>query len=226
MKRMTLIGAALLVLGISAALGVATADTDNRPSATNQNPSNQNSVNQNPSNQNPSNQNPSNQNPSNQNPSGTRIGATDKTFLIDATKVNTALADFGQIAAEHGGSPEVVRFGQQEASDHGRIDKDLRQVAARKDVMVPQEMDAKDKQFRDRLMATAQRTGTEFDREYLRRAIQDHEKDIEQFQREIKNGKDSDVQSWATQNLSMLQDHLRNARTILDNLKKKQTAGR
>lgn len=154
------------------------------------------------------------------------MNAGDKAFLIEAARNSQAEIDLGQLAADHGTNGEVTKFGQQMAVDHTRMNNELRPLAIKNDIQMPGELDAQAKAFRDQLLQTSQRSGVEFDRDYMRRVIQDHEQNVSMFQREIGNGTNADMQSWAQRNLQMEQDHLRQARNISDRLKKNRTAKR
>lgn len=57
-------------------------------------------------------------------------------------------------------------------------------------------------------------SGAEFDREYLRHMVMDHEKTVALFERQSKDGKDKELKAWAGKTLPTLQEHLRMARDL------------
>ena len=63
-------------------------------------------------------------------------------------------------------------------------------------------------------MAIASKNGTEFDREYARMMVEDHQKDIAAFEREASSGSDPDVKAFAMETLPTLRAHLQAAQTL------------
>jgi putative membrane protein len=58
------------------------------------------------------------------------------------------------------------------------------------------------------------KTGADFDKAYMEMMVSDHKKDISLFEKESKNGKDSDLRSFATRTLPTLRMHLDSATSI------------
>lgn len=56
-------------------------------------------------------------------------------------------------------------------------------------------------------------SGSEFDKEFARLMVKDHEKDIAEFKKEAASGKGS-VQNFASQSLPTLEEHLRIAEAL------------
>jgi putative membrane protein len=87
--------------------------------------------------------------------------------------------------------------------------KELEMLAKQKGVALPGD-DAK--------MATAlplsNKTGAEFDKEFARIIVEDHEKDIAAFETEASSGSDPDIKRWAIKNLPTLRQHLDEAKAL------------
>ena len=60
----------------------------------------------------------------------------------------------------------------------------------------------------------AVRNGEEFDAAYMPLMVEDHQKDIEAFRKEARQGTNPDLKSFAEQNTATLEQHLRQAREI------------
>jgi len=60
----------------------------------------------------------------------------------------------------------------------------------------------------------AGKSGNDFDREFARLAVADHEKDIAEFEKEAKSGSDSEVRAWANKTLPTLRAHLKQAQSL------------
>ena len=92
--------------------------------------------------------------------------------------------------------------------DHSKANDELKDLASKKNVTLPTDVDAKDKATMDRLSAL---NGAAFDKAYMRHMVSDHKKDISEFQKEASSGSDTDVKSWASKTLPTLQHHLQMA---------------
>jgi putative membrane protein len=60
--------------------------------------------------------------------------------------------------------------------------------------------------------------GADFDREYMKHMIADHKKDIAEFQKQAKSGKDADLKDFAARKLPTLQEHLKLAQGVNESL--------
>jgi len=57
-------------------------------------------------------------------------------------------------------------------------------------------------------------SGAAFDRAYMRGMVTDHTKDVSEFSRESASAKDPAIKDFASQTLSTLKDHLKEAKRI------------
>lgn len=57
-------------------------------------------------------------------------------------------------------------------------------------------------------------SGAEFDREYMRMMVEDHDKDVGAFQQKSTDAADAALKAWVTKTLPTLQDHQRLAHEI------------
>jgi putative membrane protein len=85
-----------------------------------------------------------------------------------------------------------------------------------------QSADAKTSKAKEKL---ARLSGAEFDREYMKMMVKDHEKAVAEFQKQSTQSKDTDVQEFARTTLPTLQEHLTMARDI-DSKVSGKTGGR
>jgi|SRR5215471_18356742 len=139
------------------------------------------------------------------------MGDTDSTFVKKAAQGGLAEVELGQLAAQKASSEEVKRFGQRMVDDHTRANEELKQVAAQKNIDVPQQLDAKDKATKARLEKLS---GEQFDRAYMKNMLKDHQKDVAEFERMSKMAKDPAIKNFAEQTLPTLKDHLKEAEKI------------
>jgi len=137
------------------------------------------------------------------------LSSTDHKFIEDAARGGVGEVQLGQLAAQKAQSDEVKQFGQRMVSDHSKANDKLKQVATQKNINLPTEMDSSSKREYDKLQKLS---GAQFDREYMKTMVSDHQKDIKEFQKEAKSGKDADVKAFADGTLPTLEDHLNMAK--------------
>ena len=117
----------------------------------------------------------------------------------------------GQLAEDKASNQAVKDFGKRMMTDHTKANDQLKDLASRKDVNLPTSMNSKDQATYNRL---SKLSGSEFDREYMRDMVKDHEGDVAEFRRETQAGKDADAKAFARQTLPTLEDHLNEAMKV------------
>jgi putative membrane protein len=142
----------------------------------------------------------------------TRAGHTDQTFVHMASSGGLAEVQLGQLATERAASPDVKQFGQRMVTDHSKANKELAKIAQDKNMPVATELDPKHRALTDKL---GQLQGAAFDREYLLGQVADHEETIALFKTQIKEGKDADLTTFASETLPTLEDHLKTVRALV-----------
>jgi putative membrane protein len=136
---------------------------------------------------------------------------TDAKFVKEAAEGGMAEVALGQLAAEKASSSDVKQFGQRMVDDHTKANDELKQLASRKKIAIPQELNAKDKATKARLDKLS---GEQFDQAYMKDMVMDHKKDVSDFRRESKSARDPDIKNFATKTLPTLEDHLKHAESI------------
>lgn len=134
------------------------------------------------------------------------ISSSDRKFIKDAAEGGMMEVELGRIAAQKGTDPDVKTFGQRMVDDHSKANDQLKQVASSKGVTVPTSLPPSKQKEID---SYNKLSGAAFDSKYVSHMVSDHKKDVAEFQKESKNGKDTDVKSFATNTLPTLQDHLK-----------------
>ncbi len=137
------------------------------------------------------------------------LSSQDRNFILDAAKGGMQEVHMGMLATERGQSQSVKSLGQRLVSDHTEANRKLEALASRKGVTLPGD-DAK----MINSMPLASKSGAEFDREFGRVAVEDHQKDIAAFEKEINSGVDPDVRNFAMNTLPTLRAHLQAAQTL------------
>src|SRR5437879_3743412 len=77
-------------------------------------------------------------------------GSADAHFMMKAAQGGMAEVELGNLAKDHASNQAVKDFGQQMVDDHTKAGNELKDLAAKKNVTLPTEVDAKDKATMDR----------------------------------------------------------------------------
>lgn len=131
-------------------------------------------------------------------------------FLSDAIKGDNSEIMLGRLARERGASRAVRTFGETLERDHGRARLAAVAAARREHVAVPGTMMAEARAEYDLLRRMS---GRSFDREFARYMVQDHRKDVAEFEEQARRG-DRTTSRLAAQTLPDLRKHLRMARAL------------
>ena len=143
----------------------------------------------------------------------------DASFAIKAAQGGTAEVKMGQLAAQKGANPDVKAFGQQMVDDHSKANDDLKSVAQREGMTLPEDVNAHQHAMYSKLERLS---GPEFDRAYVRGMVMDHQEDVKEFQKEANSGSDEQIKAFASRTLPIIQSHLDKIKSIQSNM---QTGG-
>ncbi len=137
-------------------------------------------------------------------------------FMMRAAEGGMAEVEAGKMAAAKAQNPEVKQFGQQMVAEHTRANNELKALAGKKTVTLPTDLDPTHKAMAAKLNGLS---GAEFDKEYMRGQVEDHEKTVALFQAQADNGTDAEAKAFAVKTLPNLKMHLDMARKINDKMK-------
>ena len=137
------------------------------------------------------------------------LSEQDRKFMENAAKGGMMEVHMGQMAIERGSSSAVKSFSQRLINDHKAANQELAALAKQKGVSLPGD----DSQMASSL-PFASKSGDDFDKAFARTAVEDHQKDIAEFEKEASSGQDPDVKSWASKTLPTLRAHLKEAQNL------------
>ena len=137
------------------------------------------------------------------------LSAQDRMFIENAAKGGMHEVHMGRLGIERGQSEAVKGLCQRLINDHNMAHRDLETLAKQKGVTLPAD-DAK-------VVSPAPlavKSGTDFDQEFVKMLIEDHQNDIAAFEREANSGSDPELRNWASKALPTLRAHLTEAQAI------------
>ena len=136
--------------------------------------------------------------------------ASDKAFLTKAMQGDNSEMKLGGLAEQKGSSAGVRQFGQMLHADHAKAKSDVAPVARAHGVALSDEMAPEAKAEAVKLDGLS---GSAFDREFASYMVDDHRKDIADFQKQAAIG-DRSTASLARAQLPTLRKHLKTAEQL------------
>jgi putative membrane protein len=136
---------------------------------------------------------------------GAKPTAMEKTFMKKAADGGMTEVNLGKLAAEKGESKEVKDFGEKMVKDHSKIGDDLKEVAGKLRVTLPDRVNAEHQAKIDKM---EKMSGAAFDKAYVNAMVKAHEKDIADFQKADKEAKNEDLKKFIENAIPTMQEHL------------------
>ena len=140
-------------------------------------------------------------------------GSHDADFAIAAADGGLLEVRLGELAKKQASSQEIKSFANTMTIDHGKANDELKNLASKLSISLPQNLSEKSQQKYDEL---AQKKGTSFDKAYSEMMVKDHQETIEKFQTEATNGLQPELRDWAGAKIPNLQHHLTMVKKIND----------
>ncbi|HMF77459.1 MAG TPA: DUF4142 domain-containing protein [Bryobacteraceae bacterium] len=135
----------------------------------------------------------------------------DKAFLKDAAMGGMTEVELGKLASQKASRDDVKQFAQKMVDDHTKANEQLKELAAKANVKIP---DALDSKHQSRIDKMSKLSGEDFDKAYVKNQLKDHQSHVKDFTAEAQNGMDPDVKAFASSTLPTLQQHLEQAKAL------------
>jgi putative membrane protein len=132
-------------------------------------------------------------------------------FLHHAIEGDNSEIELGAMAAEHGANPRVRAFGRMLHQDHSQHRAEAAALAKRMHSFVPRSLSAEAIREKGKL---SRLRGGDFDREFARYMVDDHRKDIGDYEDEANFRDKPALTSMAEKTLPTLQKHLATAERL------------
>ncbi len=134
--------------------------------------------------------------------------AVDSDFAARAAEANLAEIHMADLAMKTTTSQKVKDMSQRFEADHAKANTQLKEIAGKQNITLPNKMDAKDQVEYDKL---SKMTGRDFDKAYAHEQVKDHKAIIIVFRREAEHGTDPELKKYAADMLPTLEHHLQMA---------------
>ena len=136
---------------------------------------------------------------------------SDEIFVKKAASGGMAEVELGKIGQMKATNPEVKMFGERLVTDHQKANDELKAAAREAGIEVPAKPDAEAQKHIDMFRDYK---GENFDRDFMKHMVDDHEKDVKFFTRASTECKNPKLKEFATKTLPTLKEHLDMARKL------------
>ena len=159
-----------------------------------------------------------------------QLSSTDEKFIKDACKGGKMEVQMGQLGVQKAQSDQVKQYAQKLIDDHTKANGELKQLASSKGLTFPdsdkvagtdasdrthaREGEAAEGKEHAELKKLETLSGTDFDRQFVRMAVDDHVKDIKEFEKASQKADDTELRAFAQKTLPTLREHLQSARSL------------
>jgi putative membrane protein len=143
-----------------------------------------------------------------------QLSKGDRNFVDDAAQSGLAEVELGKLA-QKSLNPDVRRFAQRMIADHTKANGQLKAVAQANRIAAPDTLDVEHRKLHEKL---ANEHDGNFDRDYARAMVTDHDRAVKLFQQEEQSGDNPDIKAFARDTLPILQDHQKMAAALATKL--------
>ena len=140
-----------------------------------------------------------------------KMSNDEQSAMKQVAQANINEVEVGKIAQAKAQSPDVKKFGEKMVQDHGKMLEDLKALAKKKDVALPDKVAAKEF-AQTKLME--RKSGAEFDKEFMEHMVKDHEKDLKDVQQIADKAKDPDFKAALQKAMPVIREHLQLAQRL------------
>jgi len=151
------------------------------------------------------------------NPPSQMIDESSSTFLVKAADIGMAEVATGKLASAKAVDAGVKSFAEMMVNDHTGVNAQVKALAAKKNVTLPDSVSEEHKKMADDLQKKSRK---DFDKAYMDDMVKGHENAVSLFQNAAQSVKDADVKAFIDNTLPKLQQHLENAKAVRSALKK------
>ncbi len=137
-------------------------------------------------------------------------------FMVTAASGGLMEVELGKLALQNASSAKVKEFGQGMITDHSKANEELKALAMQKNIAIPSTPGEK---HQGHINDLKDKKGADFDKAYMKLMVEDHEEDVEKFEKEAQNGAEPDVKAFAAKTLPVLKHHHEMAKSIKDGMK-------
>jgi len=149
------------------------------------------------------------------------VEVNDSDFAVEAADAGLAEIALGKLALERASDPRIKEFAKTMVDQHNRANDELMMIATKKNLTLPPVPSA---DHAENVKELQNKSGTDFDKEYIDRMVKDHDKVVSMFEDAAEKASDPDIRDFAMKTLPTLKDHQETAKELRDSLDGGQSA--
>ena len=149
-------------------------------------------------------------------PWGYEISGDDAKFAVAAANGGMAEVELGKLAQQKAQNAQVKNFGAMMVEDHSKANAELIDLAKSKKIVLPDSISADEQKLKAELES---KSGADFDKAYVQAMLDDHKKDIADFEQARKIVKYPEMSAFIDKTLPVLKKHLAAIQQIHDQIK-------
>jgi putative membrane protein len=139
------------------------------------------------------------------------VDKDDADFAVKAANGGMMEVQLGNYAQQNAMSKRVKDFGAMMVKDHTKANEELKSIAAAKNITLPTSIGNDAQKDMDDMM---KKKGNDFDKAYMNMMLDDHKKDVKEFEKAAKDCKDAEIKTFAGKTLPVLLAHLDSTKAI------------
>jgi putative membrane protein len=132
------------------------------------------------------------------------LPSEEQAFVKNAAMGGLAEVKLSQLANERASDMKVKDFASRMVTDHTQANNELKPIAESNKISVPSELEGESEMAYERL---AKLSGAQFDKEYVKVMVQDHDKTVAQFEEASLKVKDPSLKAFIDKTLPILRQH-------------------
>ncbi len=144
------------------------------------------------------------------------VSSSDQEFMDKALQGGMKEVQMGGIATEKAQNVEVKAFAQKMINDHSRANNEMRYLAKQ---IGATPIGGTNSEQQKEMVELSKLSGAAFDKEYVKKMVADHEKDVAEFQKQVNGGTNANLKKFAAETLPTLKMHLEMIKDIQGKLK-------
>jgi putative membrane protein len=141
---------------------------------------------------------------------GGSLSKDDREFLRESGRDGHAEVKLGRIAEKNALDSEVKKFAERMMKEHIAANAELKSLAGRKGETLPTDIG----RHEQKLSRLSMETGKDFDRNFMRAMVKDHEKTVKDLTRAARECNDADLRAWAAKTLKVARQQESDAKEI------------
>jgi putative membrane protein len=148
---------------------------------------------------------------------GIAVDKDDAKFAVDAANGGMTEIALSKLAQTQATTSNIKDFATMMVTDHSKAGAELADIAKTKNITLPDSISAGSKKAVDDL---SKKTGSDFDKAYVSKMVDDHQKTVDMFEKGAKNIKDPDLNAFVVKTLPIIKGHLTAIKAINAGMKK------